>query len=170
MIFLGIGSNLNSKFGDRFKNINLSIKLLNLYKINVLKQSSFYETPSYPDETNPKFINIVVMVSTKLSTKKFISTIISIEEKLERKRSLKNEPRTCDIDILDYNGKITNFSYKNLIFTFPHEELNNRNFVLYPLKEVSPEWEHPKNKEKIDNLIKNLSEHNRKSILKIINN
>ena len=68
MIFLGIGSNLNSKFGDRFKNINLSIKLLNLYKINVLKQSSFYETPSYPDETNPKFINIVVMVSTKLST------------------------------------------------------------------------------------------------------
>jgi 2-amino-4-hydroxy-6-hydroxymethyldihydropteridine diphosphokinase len=170
MNFLGIGSNLNSKFGDRFKNINLSIKLLNLYKINVLKQSSFYETPSYPDETNPKFINIVVMVSTKLSTKKFISTIISIEEKLERKRSLKNEPRTFYYDIIDYNGKITNFSYNNLILTFTHEELNNRNFVLYPLKEVSPEWEHPKNKEKIDNLIKNLSEHNRKSILKIINN
>jgi len=170
MIFLGIGSNLNSKFGDRFKNIDLSIALLESYKIDIIKKSNFYETPSYPDETNPKFINVVVKISTKLSPKEFISAIVSIEEKLERKRELKNEPRTCDIDILDYDGKITNFTYKNLIFTVPHEQLNYRNFVLFPLKEIAPEWQHPKTKEKINTLITGLSEHNRKSILKITKN
>ena len=170
MIFLGIGSNLNSKFGDRFKNINLSIELLNTYKINVLKRSSFYETPSYPDEKKPKFINVVVEIFTELKSNELISSIINIEERLERKRDLKNEPRTCDIDILDYNGKITNFSYKNLIFTVPHAEISNRNFVLYPLMEIAPNWKHPKTEEKIDTLITKLSEQNRKSILKIVKN
>ena len=56
MIFLGIGSNLSSIFGDRFKNINLAISYLELSKIKVIKKSSFYETPSYPDKENPKFI------------------------------------------------------------------------------------------------------------------
>ena len=69
MIFLGIGSNLNSKFGDRFKNINLSIELLKTYKINILKKSSFYETPSYPDEKKPKFINVVIHNNFNLLSK-----------------------------------------------------------------------------------------------------
>ena len=170
MIFLGIGSNLNSKFGDRFKNINLSIELLKTYKINILKKSSFYETPSYPDEKKPKFINVVVEIFTELTSNELISSIISIEEKLERKRDLKNEPRTCDIDILDYNRKITNFTYKNLIFTVPHSEICNRNFVLYPLMEIAPNWKHPKTNEKIDTLITKLSEQNRKSIFNIVKN
>ena len=38
-----------------------------------------------------------------------MSVLIFIEEKLERKRNKKNEPRTCDIDIIDYNGESFNF-------------------------------------------------------------
>ena len=41
MIFLGIGSNLSSRFGDRFKNINLALYYLKSHKINVLKKSNF---------------------------------------------------------------------------------------------------------------------------------
>ena len=66
MIILGIGSNLSSKFGNRFTNIDLAVAYLEAYKINVIKKSSFYETPSYPDDKNPKFINIVIAVSTEL--------------------------------------------------------------------------------------------------------
>tara|TARA_Y100000590_G_scaffold417519_2_gene517352 strand:- start:435 stop:947 length:513 start_codon:yes stop_codon:yes gene_type:complete len=170
MILLGIGSNLESKYGDRFKNINLSISFLESYKIKVLKRSSFYETPSYPDKKNPKFINIVTEVSTDLPPEDFASVLVFIEEKLERKRKIKNEPRTCDIDILDFNGKILNFTYKNFKFTVPHQELSNRNFVLYPLKEIVPNWTHPKTKVKVDTLITKLSEEDRKSILKIQKN
>ena len=45
------------------ENIDLAISFLEAYKIKVLKKSSFYETPSYPDITNPKFINVVIEVS-----------------------------------------------------------------------------------------------------------
>ena len=170
MILLGIGSNLSSKNGDRFTNINLSISILESKFIKILKRSSFYETPSYPNKKNPKFINVVIKVSTNLSIEDFIAALISTEEKLQRKRNLKNEPRTCDIDILDYNGKINNFNFKNQIFNVPHKKLNFRNFVLYPLYEIEPNWKHPKSKEKVSSLIENLTEENRKSILKVKKN
>ena len=170
MILLGIGSNLDSSFGDRFENINLAISYLEHYKIKILKKSNFYETPSYPDPNNPKFINVVVSVSSELPPEDFASVVIFIEEQLERKRNKKNEPRTCDIDIIDYYGKVINFTNQSLNFKVPHNKLIYRNFVLYPLKEVSPNWLHPETKEKIDTLINNLKLEDRKSILKVKKN
>jgi len=167
MIILGLGSNLNSSFGDRFNNINLALSHIESHNIKILKKSSFYETPSYPNNKDPKFINIVIEVSSNLSPGELASVIIHIEEKLERKRNQKNEPRTCDIDIIDFNKQIIDFKCKNLDFRVPHEKLAFRNFVLIPLKEILPKWRHPKNKEAIDFLIDGLSNIDKKSILKI---
>ena len=170
MLLLGLGSNLSSNFGNRFENIDLAISYLQSHKIQLLKKSSFYETLSYPDIKNPKFINVVIGVLTHLSPEKFASVLISIEETLERKRNQKNEPRTCDIDIIDYNGRVMDFSYKSLIFKVPHEKLIYRNFVLFPLQEIAPNWVHPITKDKISNLIENLPKDDRKSILKVKKN
>ena len=167
MIILGIGSNLHSTLGDRFENINLALSHLESYKIKILKRSSFYETPSYPDNKNPKFINIVVGISTNLSPAELASKLVLVEEKLERKRNYKNEPRTCDIDIIDFHSQIIYFKYKNLDFTVPHDKLVYRNFVLIPLKDIIPDWIHPETKETIDFLIDKLSEMDKKSILKV---
>ena len=160
MIFLGIGSNLSSSFGDRFTNINLAVSSLEEKKINLVKKSSFYETFSYPNKENPKFINIVIAVETSLYPKDLMEVLISIEEKLERKRAKKNDPRTCDIDIIDYNGKVINFKLNNFELKIPHESMSTRNFVLYPLREICPNWIHPINKTTIDVLIKNLKKTN----------
>ena len=170
MIFLGIGSNLSSSFGNRFANINLAMSYLEKYEIQVIKKSSFYETLSHPYKKNPKFINIVISVKTNLPPVDLMPVLILIEKKLERKRNKKNDPRTCDIDIIDYNKQVLNFEYKNLDITLPHIELTSRNFVLFPLKEIFPEWKHPKTKEIIGSLIQKLSEENKKSILKIKKN
>jgi len=170
MIFLGLGSNLPSKYGDRFTNINLAISCLEGYGIKVIKKSSFYETPSYPNKENPKFINIVISVKTHLSPVDLMSVLLFIEEKLERKRNKKNDPRTCDIDIIDYNNQVLDFKYKNLNLTVPHKELIFRNFVLLPLQEIAPEWKHPITKKNISTLIDKLPEENKKSILKIKKN
>ena len=167
MLLLGLGSNLSSSFGDRFENLNLAISYLETYQIKIINRSSFYETPSYPDIKNPKFINLVVDVSTYLLPEDLASVLIFVEEKLERKRIKKNEPRTCDIDIIDYNRKVMEFTYKNLIFKVPHEKLIYRNFVLFPLQEIAPKWVHPKNKDSIDVLINKLPNEEKKSILKI---
>ena len=53
MIFLGLGSNLPSIFGDRFKNIDLAMTFLEANRVKIVKKSSFYETPSYPDKSKP---------------------------------------------------------------------------------------------------------------------
>ena len=160
MIFLGIGSNLSSSFGDRFKNIDLAVSFLKEKKINLIRKSSFYETFSYPDKSKPKFINVVISVETVLSPHDLMSALISIEERLGRKRDKKNDPRTCDIDIIDYKKKIVNHNTDDFELIIPHKGTTERNFVLYPLKEICPDWTHPITKKNIDVLIKNLKNPN----------
>ena len=167
MIFLALGSNLSSSFGNRFENINLAISYLEGYGIKIVSKSNFYETYSYPDKKNPKFVNIVITVKTHLSPTDLMSVLLFIEVKLERKRNKKNDPRTCDIDIIDYNNQVLDFKYKNLNLTVPHKMLIFRNFVLFPLQEISSEWKHPITKEKISTLIDKLSQEDKKSILKV---
>tara|TARA_B110000438_G_C15632786_1_gene571776 strand:- start:30 stop:542 length:513 start_codon:yes stop_codon:yes gene_type:complete len=167
MIILGIGSNLSSNFGNRFKNIDLAISSLNGYKILVKKKSSYYESPSFPNKQDPKFINIVIEVETILPPEDLASVLIFIEESLERKRIKKNDPRTCDIDIIDFKKKVIDFNYKDMKFIVPHEKLSFRNFVLYPLQEIIPDWKHPKTNEHISLLIEKLPNEDKNSILKI---
>ena len=77
-----------------------------------------------------------------------------IEKKIGRIKSQKNQPRVCDIDIIDYNGLILTSSKLQV----PHPRMHKRNFVLYPLKDVSPEWQHPIFKKKIDYFLKQLNQ------------
>ena len=81
--------------------------------------------------------------------------------------SKKNQPRTCDIDIIDYKSQLINFKYMEFEFFVPHKKISSRNFVLFPLREISPKWIHPETKDSIDNLINKLSDEDKNSILKI---
>ena len=167
MLILSIGSNLSSSFGDRFENLNLAIYYLNKKKIKIIKKSSFFETLSYPNKKNPKFINIVIEATTNLNPPELAATIISIEELLERKRDKKNDPRTCDIDIIDFYGKIIEFKFKELHFIVPHKKMIFRNFVLFPLHEILPNWSHPVTNKGITKLIQDLDDVDKNSILKV---
>jgi|TARA_B110000467_G_C17862581_1_gene235591 2-amino-4-hydroxy-6-hydroxymethyldihydropteridine diphosphokinase len=163
MIFLSIGSNLNSQFGNRFENINKSLLLLKNENIKILKISSFYETPSYPNNSNPKFINIAIKIKFEFSVLNLLNIIARVEKAMGRERKAKNNPRTCDIDIIDFNGLIENSVSINL----PHPRICERNFVLYPLFEIQPNWVHPKNNKKIDILIENLEIKTRNEITRV---
>jgi len=89
MIFIGIGSNLPSGFGDRFRNVDFAISFLQKKGVKLLKKSSFYETFSQPNKNDPKFINVVISVETRLSPVDLMLSLISIEKKLGRKRKKK---------------------------------------------------------------------------------
>ena len=177
MIFLSMGSNLSSPDGNfsRFENIDSAIKILLSYGYKLVKKSSFYETPSYPDNNKPKFINVVISLKSKNinisdedTVKELMHAIIQIENKYGRKRKKKNEPRSIDIDIIDYNGKILEIKLtESETIKVPHKRLYMRNFVLFPLKEISPDWIHPLSRKNINELIDELSEIDKKSILKI---
>ena len=88
MIILSLGSNLPSKFGDRFDNLELAMSHLMSNEVVINKRSSFYETPSYPNKNNPKFINIVIQAETNLPPEDLASVLIYVEEKIERKREI----------------------------------------------------------------------------------
>ncbi len=163
MILLNIGSNLDSTKGDRFFNLKKSLDLIKLQNIKIVKKSSIYETPSYPNEKNPKFLNIGIEIECSYTPEYLIKIFNKIEKKLQRNRGARNQPRTCDIDLIDYDGKILNS--KRL--TIPHPKAHLRNFVLFPIKEISSKWIHPTLKVKIDFLIKKLSFKLRNDITKI---
>ena len=153
MILINIGSNLNTTKGDRLFNIKKTLELIRLQNIKIIKISSIYETPSYPNKKNPKFLNIGIEVQCNYSPDQLIKKFNKIEKTLQRIRGVKNQPRTCDIDLIDYEGKILNS--KKL--TIPHPKAHLRNFVLFPIKEIFPTWIHPVLNRKIDFLIKKLS-------------
>jgi len=163
MILLNIGSNLDSIKGDRFFNLKKSLELIRLENIKIIKLSSIYETPSYPNKKNPKFLNIGIEIKCKYSATNLIKKFNKIEKILQRTRGSKNQPRTCDIDLIDYDGKILNS--KDL--KTPHPKAHLRNFVLFPIKEISPTWIHPILNKRIDFLIKKLSFKLRNEITKI---
>ncbi len=148
-VYLSLGSNL----GNRSKNINDAKYLLNIFDINVVKSSNFYETESWPNKYFPKYLNIALKISTPMTVDQLFRRIKLIEKMLGRKNSKKNSPRTCDIDIIDYDQKIINKKIDNSELIVPHPRLHNRNFVLIPIFEIDKNWKHPKLKLNITKLL-----------------
>jgi 2-amino-4-hydroxy-6-hydroxymethyldihydropteridine diphosphokinase len=157
-IFLGIGSNL----GNRLRNIEKAKSLLMENNINFICTSSYYETPSWPNPKNPKFINIVLKVKCAYKPLELLNLCKIIEAKLGRKKSQKNSPRVCDIDIIDFNGLVLKDKLK-----LPHAMMHLRNFVLIPLFEIEKKWAHPIKKINIKRLILSLSSKDIRSIKQI---
>ena len=163
MIHINIGSNLNSKYGTKFKNISIAINLLIGAKLKIKKISNFYETPSYPNKELPKFANIGLLAEYELNYLNLIKEISIIEKKIGRLKTKKNDPRVCDIDIIDFKGLIKS----TRLLRLPHPRSHTRNFVLYPIKEIDPNWTHPIFKKNVDFLINELSQKSRIEITRL---
>ncbi len=166
MIHLNIGSNLNSIHGSRINNITIAIQLLIEANLKIEKISNFYETPSYPNQKLPKFLNIGILVNKNLNLLKLYKDIHLIQKKIGRIQTKKNDPRIIDIDIVDFNGLIKDS--KDLIL--PHPRAHLRNFVLYPILEIDPKWSHPILRKNAKYLINKLSQKSRIEITRLRKN
>ena len=166
MIHLNIGSNLDSKYGTKFDNISIALSLLIESRVKIKKISNFYETPSYPNRNFPKFINIGLTIDYKNEYLDLLKKIKLIEKKLGRIKTKKNDPRIIDIDIIEFDGeiKVTN----DLIL--PHPKCHLRNFVLFPILQLDPNWVHPIYKKNAKYLINNLSQKSRIEITRLQKN
>ena len=101
-IYLGIGSNL----GNRKINIEKAKFHLIQNKIKILKSSNFYESLSWPNPKKPKFLNIVLKIDTNLKPLELLKRCKEIEINLGRKKTFRNFPRVCDIDVIDFKNQI----------------------------------------------------------------
>ena len=154
-VYLGIGSNL----GNKKSNIEKAKFELIQNNIKILAISNYYESLSWPNPINPKFINIVLKISTNFKPVDLLKICKKIEINLGRKKSTKNSPRECDIDILDYANQQTNKGIK-----LPHPEMHKRNFVIFPLFEINKNWVHPISQKNIKKIIFSLSNKDIRSI------
>ena len=160
IVYLGIGSNL----GDRKKNIEIAKSHLSENNLDFLSVSSFYETPSWPDPQNPKFLNIVIKAKFNFDPETLLKICKNIEILLGREKGKKNDPRVCDIDIIDFNKKILKIKNK---LTLPHKLMHKRNFVLIPFFEIQKNWHHPIIKKDLKSLISLLPQADIRSIKQI---
>ncbi|WP_459995878.1 2-amino-4-hydroxy-6-hydroxymethyldihydropteridine diphosphokinase [Marinitoga arctica] len=129
---------LGSNVGDRLKNIKKAIELLSEH-VEIIKISNIYETEPWGYTEQENFLNACILINTKLSPKKLLETCKKIEQLLKRKHRFKWGPREIDLDILYYEDII--LEEENLII--PHKYIFERDFVIVPLNDVSPNWTHP---------------------------
>jgi 2-amino-4-hydroxy-6-hydroxymethyldihydropteridine diphosphokinase len=101
--------------------------------------SSLYKTSAWGVEDQPDFINQVVIFKTNNTPKEVLKKCLQIEGELGRERVGKWQKRRIDIDLLFYENEIIN----TIDLKIPHPYLHQRNFVLFPLAELIPDFIHP---------------------------
>jgi len=138
MILIALGANLPSNGLEPIKTQQRALARLNALGVEVVAVSSFYETPAWPDITDPPFVNAVAAVRTRLQPVELLALLHGVETEMGRLRSAPNAPRTLDLDLLDHDGTVTTDG-----LTLPHPRIVERAFVLVPLAEVAPDWRHP---------------------------
>lgn len=130
-VVLALGANL----GDPKQQISLAIDAIRNF-VRVDKVSSLYETaPFKVSDSQPNYINAVLIGDTELQPKELIKELLGIEAKLGRQRTLPKASRTIDIDIIDYEG----FFMESEDLTLPHPRAHERRFVLEPWAEIEPD-------------------------------
>jgi 2-amino-4-hydroxy-6-hydroxymethyldihydropteridine diphosphokinase len=140
VIFIGLGSNLASEAGPPATTIESALAQFTLYGITVVERSPFYESEPVPRSDQPWFVNAVARVETALSPDDLLMRLHAIEHSFGRVRRERNEARTLDLDLLDYDGLIR--SGERLVL--PHPRLHERAFVLKPLLDLDPSWRDPR--------------------------
>jgi len=152
VIIIGLGSNLSGAWGTPEQ--TLSRAVLELEKppgSAILALSGLYETAGVGAGQPGVFVNGVVSLECHCSPDALLRRLKMIERKAGPRSSRRWGPRTLDLDILEYRGRILGWPGPGRgnrapirgQLVLPHPLLHKRPFVLAPLAEVVPDWRHP---------------------------
>jgi 2-amino-4-hydroxy-6-hydroxymethyldihydropteridine diphosphokinase len=135
--YVGLGSNL----GDRQGHLDRAVAALGgLDGVSVTRRSSAYETaPVGGPAGQGAYLNAAVELSTSLPPEALLRQLLAIEQQLGRVRTVKDGPRTIDLDLLLFGDLVRDSG----TLTLPHPRLHERLFVLEPLAEIAPGVVHP---------------------------
>lgn len=135
---IALGSNLDSRFGDREGNLLEAVRrLAALGEVTAI--SRFYDTEPVGFVDQPRFLNGAAVLETSLAPLDLLRGLLEIERAMGRERVIEKGPRVIDLDLLLYEDCV--MSTPEL--TLPHPEMQTRRFVLEPLAEIADGWVHP---------------------------
>lgn len=126
-VFFGLGSNL----GDRVETLRDAVASLP----DVVRISSVYETEPVGGVEQDDFYNMVVESLTDIPARELLNIALSCEVAARRVRTVRDGPRTLDIDVLLIDHEFIDEPG----LTVPHPRMYMRNFVIEPLREIAPE-------------------------------
>jgi 2-amino-4-hydroxy-6-hydroxymethyldihydropteridine diphosphokinase len=151
---IGLGSNLNSKFGDREANLQEAVRRIEALG-EVRAVSSFYDTEPVGFLEQPRFLNEALVLETELEPVTLMRELLGVERAMGRERegAVEKGPRVIDLDLLLYGDVVMSTDE----LTVPHPEMQARRFVLEPLAEIAPEWVHPVLGVTVGTMLKRLS-------------
>jgi len=154
-VYLGLGSNI----GDRQENLDKALNFLS-QRLRMGKISSVYDTEPVGNTEQPRFLNLVCQVYTRLEPAGLLSLAKGIESKLGR-TGKSTAPRTIDIDILLYDEQVI----ETPELVIPHPKMTERAFVLVPLDEIAPDLVHPVSGKTVKELLQSVTE--KQGVLKL---
>jgi 2-amino-4-hydroxy-6-hydroxymethyldihydropteridine diphosphokinase len=157
MILIALGANLPSSAGPPAETLRAALRALDARGIQVRAVSKYFATLAWPDPSDPEFVNAVARVETTIAPAALLAMLHDLEAEFGRVREGRNVPRTLDLDLLDYDGRIEEGPPR-----LPHPRMAERGFVLMPLAAVAPEWRHPVSGRTVQALIADLSQDQRK--------
>ena len=157
VILIALGSNLPSHAGNPSETLRAALHELGQNGVTPMQISAFYATKAWPDPADPSYVNAVARVETSLAPDALMARLHATEQTFGRVRGDRNAPRTLDLDLLDYNGRIESGPP-----ALPHPRIETRAFVLVPLADVAPLWKHPVSGRNVRALIDALPETERK--------
>ena len=149
-LFIGLGANLTPVgYKNPQEGCVAAVSALAREGVYVEKISNWYESAPVPVSDQPWYLNAVASAKTELNAFQTLAALHQIETLFGRIRGLRNEARVLDMDLLDFAGMVSS----RIALTLPHPRLHERAFVLLPLRELSPNWNHPVTCAKIGDLI-----------------
>ncbi len=143
MILIGLGSNMSGPWGSPTETLDRAVEAIGKNRAQVLARSSWIETKPYGISDQPGFVNGALEIKTSLSPEELLVMLHEIEIAAGRQRREKWGPRTLDLDIIAYDDVVMAGGDNSLNLTLPHNDLHNRSFVLLPVRELNPSWQHP---------------------------
>jgi 2-amino-4-hydroxy-6-hydroxymethyldihydropteridine diphosphokinase len=139
---IALGSNLESRFGDREANLREAVRRIEALG-EVRAVSSFYDTEPVGYLEQPRFLNGALVLETKLGAVELMRGLLGVERAMGRERggaaALAKGPRVIDLDLLLYGDWVL-WSEELML---PHPAMAERRFVLEPLAEIAADWVHP---------------------------
>lgn len=147
-IFIALGSNL----GNKEKNLKDALKLLEKKGVRVRRVSGFIRTRPYGVTDQPDFLNAVAEIETDKSPAELLQLLLQTEQEMGRKRVRRWGERNIDLDLLLYEDRIIDLPELKV----PHPDMQNRDFVLYPLAQIAPDAVHPVLRKTVGELWKEL--------------
>jgi 2-amino-4-hydroxy-6-hydroxymethyldihydropteridine diphosphokinase len=159
MIIVALGSNMPGPWGQPRDMVQEALIQLNHFPLKLVTSSQLIETPPFGRENQPNFVNALAVLETHLSPQSLLWLLHKIERKGGRQRGLRWGPRTLDLDLLDYHGRILNQPRQQLsTLVLPHPGITYRKFILAPLREIAPAWKHPVTHQSAQQLLLQLRE------------